>query len=159
MICDHTLDLLCSIALQGSDKHIEALLESRAAAVIRNLAHNTKQHSLLQQVGAVDAMLVIMRQAQVGERRPMDLSAGVMDWQHIFIHDSHHQDPALRINAAVAVACLAGHEENHQKLLITEDLVVEMLDVLEASCQVWTLIEWYIIDLICDLGRVQVWVP
>jgi hypothetical protein len=65
--------------LQGSDKHIEALLESRAAAVIRNLAHNTKQHSLLQQVGAVDAMLVIMRQAQVCERQPMDLSAGLMD--------------------------------------------------------------------------------
>ena len=48
----------------------------------------------------------------------------------------HPQDPALRINAAVAVACLAGHEESHQRLLITEDLVEEMLDVLEASCQV-----------------------
>ena len=36
----------------------------------------------------------------------------------------------------MAVACLVGHEENNQKLLLDESLVEEMLDTLEASCQV-----------------------
>ncbi len=39
------------------------------------------------------------------------------------------QDPASRINAAVAVACLVGHEEGNPKLQLSEDLVVEMLKV------------------------------
>ncbi len=37
------------------------------------------------------------------------------------------QDPASRINAAVGVACLVGHEEGNPKLQLSEDLVVDML--------------------------------
>lgn len=43
-----------------------ATLQTRAAAVIRNLAHNTKNHALLIQAGAVDPLADIMRNAQVG---------------------------------------------------------------------------------------------
>lgn len=56
----------CLIGGQAEDKRLQSQLENRSAAVLRNLAHNTKQHSLLVQAGAVDAMLEIMRQAQVG---------------------------------------------------------------------------------------------
>lgn len=49
-----------------------ARLEGRAAAVLRNLAHNTAQHTLLMQSGAVEALADIMRQnkarATGGER-------------------------------------------------------------------------------------------
>lgn len=44
-------------------------LESRAAAVLRNLAHDTKLHQLLMQSGAVDALADIMRQNKVGGER------------------------------------------------------------------------------------------
>jgi len=37
-------------------------LEGRSAAVLRNLAHNTKLHQLLMQSGAVDALADIMKQ-------------------------------------------------------------------------------------------------
>ena len=40
-------------------------MEGRASAVLRNLAHNTKQHQLLIQSGAVDALADIMRQNKV----------------------------------------------------------------------------------------------
>lgn len=47
------------------------------------------------------------------------------------------QDPAASINAAVAVACLVGHqEENNKRLQLDEKLVGKMLDVLDAACQV-----------------------
>ena len=49
---------------------------------------------------------------------------------------SSRQDPASAINAAVAVACLVGHEENNAKLQLDEDLVGKMLEVLGAACQV-----------------------
>ena len=45
------------------------------------------------------------------------------------------QDPASSINAAVAVACLVGHEENNKKLQLDEGLVSKMLEVLDAACQ------------------------
>ncbi|GAX76301.1 hypothetical protein CEUSTIGMA_g3746.t1 [Chlamydomonas eustigma] len=95
-------------AADAGDRHARSQVENRAAAVLRNLAHNPKHHMLLVQAGAVDAFLEIMKQAS---------------------------DPVLRINAAVAVACLVGHEENHQRLQIDSSLVEEMLEVLDASCQ------------------------
>uniref|UniRef100_A0A7S0RZL4 ADP-ribosyl cyclase/cyclic ADP-ribose hydrolase n=1 Tax=Chlamydomonas leiostraca TaxID=1034604 RepID=A0A7S0RZL4_9CHLO len=82
--------------------------QTRAAAVLRNLAHNTKNHGLLINAGAVDVLADIMR---------------------------HEKDPASRINAAVAVACLVGHEEGNPRLQLDESLVVEMLQVLDAACQ------------------------
>lgn len=48
---------------------------------------------------------------------------------------SSPQDPASRINAAVAVACLVGHEEGNPRLQLDESLVGEMLEVLDAACQ------------------------
>ena len=45
------------------------------------------------------------------------------------------QDSGSRINAAVAVACLVGHEEGNPRLQLDETLVGEMLDVLAAACE------------------------
>ena len=39
------------------------------------------------------------------------------------------QDPASSINAAVAVACLVGHEEDNARLQLDERLVASMLEV------------------------------
>ena len=41
----------------------------------------------------------------------------------------NESDPASRINAAVAVACLVGHEDSNPRLQLEEDLVAEMLKV------------------------------
>ncbi|GFR48254.1 hypothetical protein Agub_g10119 [Astrephomene gubernaculifera] len=84
-----------------------ATLQTRAAAVLRNLAHNQRNHAVLIQAGAVEPLVDIMR-------------------------SSH--DPASRINAAVAVACLVGHEEGNPRLQLDEELVGEMLEVLDSSC-------------------------
>ena len=46
------------------------------------------------------------------------------------------QDPAARINAAMAIACLVGHEEGNPRLQMDDELIAEMLDVLNASCKV-----------------------
>ncbi|KXZ55044.1 hypothetical protein GPECTOR_3g203 [Gonium pectorale] len=83
-------------------------LQTRAAAVLRNLAHNQRNHAVLIQAGAVDPLVDIMRNSM---------------------------DPASRINAAVAVACLVGHEEGNPRLQLDEELVGEMLEVLDAACQ------------------------
>lgn len=56
--------------------------------------------------------------------------------RHLFLINYAVQDPASSINAAVAVACMVGHEENKSKLQLDEDLVSKMLEVLEAACQV-----------------------
>eukprot|EP00198_Chlamydomonas_reinhardtii_P000418 XP_001689753.1 predicted protein [Chlamydomonas reinhardtii] len=85
-----------------------ATLQTRAAAVLRNLAHNQRNHAVLIQAGAVDPLVDIMRSST---------------------------DPASRINAAVAVACLVGHEEGNPRLQLDEDLVGEMLGVLDSACQ------------------------
>lgn len=42
------------------------MVRTRAAAVIRNLAHNQKNHAVLIQAGAVDPLVDIMRTAKVG---------------------------------------------------------------------------------------------
>lgn len=42
-----------------------SLLETRAAAVLRNLAHDDGQHQLLLQSGAVDVLADIMNRSQV----------------------------------------------------------------------------------------------
>ncbi|EFJ50517.1 hypothetical protein VOLCADRAFT_103968 [Volvox carteri f. nagariensis] len=85
-----------------------ATLQTRAAAVLRNLAHNQRNHAVLIQAGAVDPLVNIMRSSA---------------------------DSASRINAAVAVACLVGHEEGNPRLQLDEDLVGEMLEVLDSACQ------------------------
>ncbi|GAX76299.1 hypothetical protein CEUSTIGMA_g3744.t1 [Chlamydomonas eustigma] len=84
-------------------------LSGRAASVLRNLAHNTEQHTLLEQSGAIEALVGIMRNSQ--------------------------QDSASSINAAVAVACLVGHEEDSTRLQLDKDLVGKILEVLNAACQ------------------------
>ncbi len=50
------------------------------------------------------------------------------------MHPKPLQDPASRINAAVAVACLVGHEEGNPRLQLDESLVGEMLEVLDEAC-------------------------
>ena len=45
-----------------------ARLEGRAAAVLRNLAHNPAQHALLMQSGAVETLADIMRQNKAREQ-------------------------------------------------------------------------------------------
>jgi hypothetical protein len=40
-------------------------LHTRAAAVLRNLSHNTRNHALLINAGAVDALVAIMRNDKV----------------------------------------------------------------------------------------------
>lgn len=44
-----------------------ATLQTRAAAVIRNLAHNQRNHAVLIQAGAVDPLVEIMRKSTVSE--------------------------------------------------------------------------------------------
>ena len=58
--------LLSSSIQEDDTNEMISKLEGRAAAVLRNLAHNTKQHQLLMQSGAVDALADIMRQNKVG---------------------------------------------------------------------------------------------
>ncbi|KAL6761002.1 armadillo-type protein [Haematococcus lacustris] len=98
----------CAPAGEAGESSLGTQLQQRAAAVLRNLAHNTRNHGLLINAGAVDTLVDIMR-----------------DEQH----------PAARINAAVAVACLVGHEESNPRLQLDEQLVVHMLQVLGAACQ------------------------
>ncbi|GFH21547.1 SAM domain-containing protein [Haematococcus lacustris] len=86
----------CAPAGEAGDSSLGTQLQQRAAAVLRNLAHNTRNHGLLINAGA---------------------------------------HPAARINAAVAVACLVGHEEGNPRLQLDEQLVVHMLQVLGAACQ------------------------
>lgn len=47
-----------------------ATLQTRAAAVLRNLAHNQRNHAVLIQAGAVDPLVDIMRSSTVGCLRP-----------------------------------------------------------------------------------------
>ena len=57
---------LISLSTQEDDtKEMFAKLEGRAAAVLRNMAHDGKQHSLLIQSGAVDVLADIMRRNKV----------------------------------------------------------------------------------------------
>ena len=49
-----------------------AKLEGRAAAVLRNLAHDLRQRPLLVQSGAVDVLASIMRRNKVGQRKGGD---------------------------------------------------------------------------------------
>ncbi|GLI60450.1 hypothetical protein VaNZ11_002607 [Volvox africanus] len=105
------LVLLCRTQVGGNAVEMgsrAATLQTRAAAVLRNLAHNQRNHAVLIQAGAVEPLVDIMRSSA---------------------------DPASRINAAVAVACLVGHEEGNPRLQLDEDLVGEMLEVLDAACQ------------------------
>ncbi len=46
------------------------------------------------------------------------------------------RDTKSRINAALAVAILVGHEENNPRLQLDEELVETLLEVLEAASQV-----------------------
>ena len=50
---------------EDDTKEMFSLLETRAAAVLRNLAHHDEQHQLLLQSGAVDVLADIMNRSQV----------------------------------------------------------------------------------------------
>jgi hypothetical protein len=48
---------------QGSEEYeAQKKLSGHATAVLRNLAHNTEQHTLLVQSGAMEALVGIMRE-------------------------------------------------------------------------------------------------
>ncbi len=47
----------------------ESTLQTRAAAVLRNLSHNPKNHGLLINAGAVDALVDVMRMEKVEKSR------------------------------------------------------------------------------------------
>ena len=55
----------CAAVVQAGGSEVISSLHQRGAAVLRNLSHNSKNHSLLMQAGAVDLMAEIMRLAEV----------------------------------------------------------------------------------------------
>ncbi|CAG9461007.1 unnamed protein product [Pedinophyceae sp. YPF-701] len=88
----------------------EGTIHRRAATVIRNLAHRERFHAPLKQAGAVEGMSKLLKE---------------------------DPDPASRINAAVALACLVGKEEEDvtMALSLEQVLVAQMLDVLSAAAE------------------------
>ena len=59
------LDSVLPLSQEDDTLEMFTKLECRAAAVLRNLAHDPRQHSLLIQSGAVDVLADIMRKKLV----------------------------------------------------------------------------------------------
>jgi len=81
-------------------------VKGRAAAVIRNLSHSVKAADKLKEAGALDAMVDLMHNTE---------------------------DPVGRINASVAVACMAGGEEDNPALMLSDNNIRDLVDVCERA--------------------------
>lgn len=81
-------------------------VRGRAAAVIRNLSHSVAAVDQLREAGALDAMVDLMHNTE---------------------------EPAGRINASVAVACMAGGEEDNPALMLSDDNIRDLVEVCEKA--------------------------
>lgn len=79
-----------------------------AAMALRGLTHNEANHPALLEAGAPEVLMAVMR--------------------------ANGNPPAQRINAAMAVALLVGHEESSAVLMELGEVAGFMLDALRCAC-------------------------